>query len=87
MRAARGHPTGRPACVQALGYGGRVIEYRVQYANYSSEKIGDELTEEIMSLEEARTWISEHPRTEYVILQREAGSPPSLWSLLPSTNE
>lgn len=29
-----------------------MIEYRVQYANYNSEKIGDELADEIMSLEE-----------------------------------
>lgn len=64
-----------------------MIEYRVQYANYGSEKTGKELTDEIMSLEEARTWISEHAHTEYVILQREAGSPPSIWSLLPSANE
>jgi hypothetical protein len=62
------------------------MEYRVQFANYWSEKNGDEVTDEIMSLEEARTWISEHAHTEYVILQREAGSPPSIWSLLPSAN-
>lgn len=60
-----------------------MIEYRVQYANHSSEIRGDELTDDIMSLAEACTWISEHPQTEYVILQREAGAPPSLWSLLP----
>lgn len=64
-----------------------MIEYRVQYANYASEVRGDQLTEEIMSLEEARAWISEHPHTEYVILQREAGSPPSIWSLLRSADE
>lgn len=59
------------------------MEYRVQYANYASEKIGDELTDETMSLEEARTWISKHAPTAYVILQRDAGPPPSRWSLLP----
>lgn len=64
-----------------------MIEYRVQYAKYSSEISGDELTNEIMSLEEARAWISEHPQVEYVILQREAGAPPSLWSLVPGHEE
>ncbi|MET0886088.1 MAG: hypothetical protein ABWX92_06520 [Mycetocola sp.] len=63
-----------------------MIEYRVQYANYSSEKTGEELADEIMSLEQARAWISEHPQTEYVILQREAGSSLSLWSPLPCVN-
>lgn len=64
-----------------------MIEYRVQYADYGSEKIGEELTDAIMSLEEARAWIAEHAHAEYVILQRTAGSPPPIWSLLPAATE
>ncbi len=40
-----------------------------------------------MSLEDARRWVSNHPQTEYVILQREADAPGSLWSLLSLENE
>ena len=62
------------------------MEYRVQFANYWSEKNGDEVTDEIMSLEDARHWIANHPQTEYVILQREADAPGSIWSLLSREN-
>ncbi|WP_139327305.1 hypothetical protein [Microbacterium sp. RURRCA19A] len=59
-------------------------DYRVQFANSWSEKNGDEVTDETMSLEEARRWISNHPQTEYVILERESDAPGSVWSLLES---
>ncbi|WP_230006023.1 hypothetical protein [Microbacterium sp. Bi128] len=64
-----------------------MMEYRVQFANYWSEKNGDEVTEETMSLEDARRWISRHPQTEYVILQREADLPGAIWSLVSRENE
>lgn len=57
-------------------------EYRVQFANYWSEKNGDEVTDETMSLEDARRWVANHPQTEYVILHREADAPGAIWSLL-----
>lgn len=57
-------------------------EYRVQFANYRSEKTGDEVTNETMSLEDARRWVANHPQTEYVILHREADTPGAIWSLL-----
>lgn len=60
------------------------MEYRVQFANAWSEKNGDEVPEETMSLEDARRFIADHPETEYVILRRTAGAAPSLWSLVPS---
>jgi hypothetical protein len=63
------------------------MEYRVQFANYWSEKNGDEVTDETMSLEDARRWVSNHPQSEYVILQREADAPGSIWSLLSLENE
>ncbi len=56
-------------------------EYRVQFKNYWSEKNGDEVTGRVMSLANARRYIAEHPETEYVILERTAGDPPSIWSL------
>jgi hypothetical protein len=62
-------------------------EYRVQFKNYWSEKNGDEVTARAMSLEEARRYIAEHPETEYVVLQRTAGDPASIWSLLSPEDE
>jgi hypothetical protein len=61
-----------------------VIEFRVQYADYASEKTGAELpAEDVMSLEEARQWIAAHPTTEYVVLRRtrQQGGEPSLWEV------
>ncbi|MDR6200255.1 ABC-type nitrate/sulfonate/bicarbonate transport system substrate-binding protein [Microbacterium sp. SORGH_AS428] len=57
-------------------------EYRVQFKNSWSEKNGDEVTERVMTLEDAQRFIAEHPETEYVVLERSAGDPPSIWSLL-----
>ncbi|WP_460738559.1 hypothetical protein [Microbacterium neimengense] len=62
-------------------------EYRVQFKNAWSERNGDEVTARVMSLEEARRFIAEHPETEYVILQRTAGDPPSIWSVLAPEDE
>lgn len=56
-------------------------EYRVQFKNSWSEKNGDEVTERVMTLEDAQRFIAEHPETEYVVLERSAGDPPSIWSL------
>ncbi|QCQ17138.1 hypothetical protein [Microbacterium sp. RG1] len=64
-----------------------VKEYRVQFKNYWSERNGDEVTERVMTLADARRFIAEHPETEYVILQRSAGDPPSIWSLLAEEEE
>jgi len=64
-----------------------VTEYRVQFKNAWSERNGDEVTERVMSLGDARRFIAEHPETEYVILQRSAGDPPSIWSLLAEEEE
>ncbi|UIN31014.1 hypothetical protein [Microbacterium binotii] len=58
-------------------------EYRVQFKNAWSERNGDEVTARVMSLEAARRFIADHPETEYVILQRSAGDPSSIWSLAP----
>ena len=62
-------------------------EYRVQFADYWSERNGDEVTDRVMSLEDARLYIAQHPETEYVILERTAGEPPSIWSLLSPEDE
>lgn len=64
-----------------------MTEYRVQFANYWSEKNGDEVTDEVMSLEDARRSVSNHPRSEYVILQREADLPGAIWSVVSGENE
>jgi hypothetical protein len=64
-----------------------VTEYRVQFKNAWSERNGGEVTERVMSLGDARRFIAEHPETEYVILQRSAGDPPSIWSLLAEEEE
>ncbi|MFG6491629.1 hypothetical protein [Microbacterium sp. P03] len=60
-----------------------MMEYRVQFANAWSEKNGDEVPSETMSLEDAQRFIVDHPETEYVILVRTVGAEPSIWSLLP----
>lgn len=62
-------------------------EYRVQFKNAWSERNGDEVTERVMSLEDARRFIAERPETEYVILERTAGDPPSIWSVFASVDE
>lgn len=62
-------------------------EYRVQFKNWWSEKNGDEVPEQVMALEDARRFIAQHPETEYVILRRDAGDPPSVWSPLPTEDE
>jgi hypothetical protein len=59
-----------------------VKEYRVQFANAWSEKTGDEVPSETMSLEHAQRFIADHPDTAYVILERTAAAEPSIWSLL-----
>lgn len=64
-----------------------VKEYRVQFKNSWSERNGDEVTDRVMSLEDARRYIAEHPETEYVILERTEGDPPSVWSLISSEDE
>lgn len=63
------------------------MEYRVQFKNYWSERNGDDVTDEVTSLEDARRWILNHPQTEYVILQREVDVPGSIWSVLSLENE
>ncbi len=59
------------------------MEYRVQFANAWSEKNGDEVPSETMSLEDAHRFIAHHPETEYVILRRTTGDERSIWSVLP----
>lgn len=56
-------------------------EYRVQFANHWSEKNGDQVTDEAMSLADARQWVASHPEGEYVILQRERDAPGAIWTL------
>ncbi len=51
-------------------------------ACYRSGRNGDQVTDRVMSLEDARRYIAEHPETEPVIPERTAGEPPSIWSLL-----
>jgi hypothetical protein len=60
------------------------MENRVQFSNAWSEKDGDAVPSETMSLEDAQRFIADHPETESVILHRTAGAEPSIWSALPS---